>query len=224
MRITWLGHAGFELVDRANVVIDPFIKGNPLAPDMELEPDVIAVTHGHGDHLGDAIEIAQETGAVLVAVHEISKYAASKGIEAEGMNMGGSIEVQGVRFTMTPAWHSSGIDAAEFGFSGGQPAGFVIEDELIVYHTGDTALFGDMRLIGDLYRPEVMLVPIGGRFTMGPREAALAVSWVRPEIAIPMHYDTFDVIEQDPDEFAGLVEALSDTEVIVLEPGENLDI
>lgn len=224
MRITWLGHAGFEIEDRRNVVIDPFIKGNPLAPDIELEPDIMAVTHGHADHLGDAVEIAQETGATLVAIHEIANYAAGKGVEAEGMNMGGTIEVNDVQFTMTQAWHSSGIDAAEFGFSGGDPAGYVIEDRARVYHAGDTALFSDMRLIGDLYRPEVMLVPIGDRFTMGPREAALAVSWVRPEIAIPMHYDTFEAVEQDPDEFAELVEGLCDTEVVVLEPGETLEL
>jgi L-ascorbate metabolism protein UlaG (beta-lactamase superfamily) len=225
MKLTWLGHAAFELIGKKRILIDPFISGNPLSPKKieELQPEVIAITHGHGDHLGDTIAIAKQNKAVAVAIHEIACYLQAKGIEAIGMNMGGSIDL-GVKITMVPAWHSSGIDEAKLGFSGGTACGYIIEDGVKIYHAGDTALFSDLKLIGEIYRPEIALLPIGDRFTMNPQTAAVAVSWIKPAVAIPMHYNTFPLIAQDPEQFAAFVKEKSpETRVVILKPGETFE-
>jgi L-ascorbate metabolism protein UlaG (beta-lactamase superfamily) len=226
MKITWLGHAAFLMEGRKRILIDPFITGNPMAPCKaeEIECDVIAVTHGHGDHLGDAIPIAKRNNIPIIAIHEIARYGEKQGAEAIGMNLGGSAEVAGVKFTMVQAWHSSGIDESGFGFSGGDPAGFIIKDQITIYHAGDTCLFSDMKLIGELYTPEIAMLPIGDRFTMNPETAAKAASWIKPEIIIPMHYNTFPPVEQDPQEFKSLVESLCDCEVLICEPGKTEEV
>ncbi len=139
------------------------------------------------------------------------------------MNIGGTFRVADVSFTMTRAIHSSDITVTDPPTCGGDAAGFVIDDGIRVYHAGDTALFDDMRLIGDLYRPDVALLPIGDRYTMGMREAAIAASWIRPHLVIPMHYNTWPRISQDPAEFREMVEMLCDTEVVILEPGDSLE-
>jgi L-ascorbate metabolism protein UlaG (beta-lactamase superfamily) len=181
------------------------------------------VTHAHADHLGNAGEIARRTGCMVIAVSELAKYLNRQGARAEGMNIGGSLRVRETIFRMTPAVHSAGTTELSSPLYGGEAAGFVIEDGAKVYHAGDTALFRDMSLIGELYRPEVALLPIGGRFTMGSREAAIAASWIRPKIAIPMHYDTNPGIQADPAEFLALVETLCDTEVLIMEIGETIE-
>ena len=227
VKITWLGHSAFLLKAEKKVLIDPFISGNPTAPcsPEELDPDIIAVTHGHRDHLGDTIEIGKRTGCRIISIHEVANYIKSKGVFAEGMNKGGTVHVEGIALTMTEALHSSSIDASGFSFDGGCPAGFVIGiGGRSIYHAGDTGVFGDMRLIGELYEPELALLPIGDRFTMGIKEAVKAVELIRPEIVVPMHYSTFDVIKQDPEEFKRAVEAKVDTKVIIMRPGESIEL
>ncbi|MHC1755122.1 MAG: metal-dependent hydrolase [Methanosarcina sp.] len=227
VKITWLGHAAFLLEDEKKLLIDPFISGNPKAPcsPEDLDPDIIAVTHGHRDHLGDTIAIGARTGCRIISIHEVANYIKSKGIFAEGMNKGGTMEVEGVTLTMTHALHSSSIDASGFSFDGGSPAGFVIGiGGHSIYHAGDTGVFGDMQLIGELYKPEIALLPIGDRFTMGIKEAVKAVELIEPEVVVPMHYNTFDVIRQDPEEFRKAVEAKVNTKVIIMEPGESIEL
>ena len=227
VKITWFGHASFLLEAEKKVLIDPFISGNPVAPcsPEELDPDIIAVTHGHRDHLGDTIEIGKRTGCRIISIHEVANYIKSKGVFAEGMNKGGTMNVEGITLTMTDALHSSSIDASGFSFDGGCPAGFVIGiGGHSIYHAGDTAVFGDMQLIGELYEPELVLLPIGDRFTMGIKEALKAVELIRPKIVVPMHYNTFDVIRQDPSVFKQAVEAKTGTKVIVMKPGESIEL
>lgn len=217
MRLTWLGHACFCLEGSRTVLIDPFIPGGSLP----VEPDIVAVTHAHADHLGMTLELEKKT----VAINEIAKYLAAKGLAVEPMNIGGSITVDGVRFTMTPALHSSWLEDEGMGFYGGTAAGFVITmDGVAVYHAGDTALFSDMQLIRDLYRPDVALLPIGGRYTMGPEEAMIAARYTGAKLAIPMHYDTFPAIEQDVQKFKQAVERTTPIRVRILSPGEGIDI
>ncbi len=227
MKVTWLGHAAFEVeLDGINILVDPFLSGNPKAaksPD-EVEPDLVLVTHGHGDHLGDAIDICKRTGATLVAIYEIAVYAQSQGVEnVEEMNIGGTIEVEGLEIVQVPALHSSEIVEDGKIVAGGTPTGYVVTgSDGSFYHAGDTGVFKGMEIIGELYEPEVAMLPIGSRFTMGPKEAALAVELIEPEVVIPMHYGTFPPIEVDPEEFVKEVEKRDvDVEVVVLEPGET---
>ena len=190
-----------------------------------MSPDIIAVTHGHGDHLGDTIEIGARTGCRIFSIHEVANYIKSKGVFAEGMNMGGTVNVEDTTLTMTHALHSSSIDAADFSFDGGSPAGFVIGiGGHTIYHAGDTGVFGDMQLIGELYNPEIALLPIGDRFTMGINEALKAVELIRPQIVVPMHYNTFDVIRQNPIAFKQLVEAKTEAKVLIMKPGDSIEI
>jgi L-ascorbate metabolism protein UlaG (beta-lactamase superfamily) len=216
--ITWYGHACFK-VD--NVLIDPFVP-NPLCnlPFDEIMEgvDIIAVTHGHADHLGNAEDLAKTYNVPVVTNHEISVYLSEKGVNAEGMNIGGTIEINGAKITMVKAEHSSDISPT---ISGGVAAGFIINDR--VYHAGDTGLFGDMELIGEIYAPQIALLPIGGRYTMGIDEALVAIELIYPEIVIPMHYNTFPLIEVDVNEFVKKAEALG-VEVIVPKVGEPLDL
>lgn len=227
VKITWLGHAAFLLEADKKVLIDPFISSNPVAPcsPEELNPDIIAVTHGHGDHLGDTIEIGARTGCRIFSIHEVANYIKSKGVFAEGMNKGGTVNVEDTTLTMTHALHSSSIDAAGFSFDGGSPAGFVIGiGGHTIYHAGDTGVFGDMQLIGELYNPEIALLPIGDRFTMGINEALKAVELIHPQIVVPMHYNTFDVIRQNPVVFKQLVEAQTEAKVLIMKPGDSIEV
>ena len=183
--------------------------------------DIVAVTHGHADHMGVAVDLKLPT----VAINEVAKYLKSKGIPAEGMNIGGTITVEGVAFHMVQAVHSSWIEEAGIGCNGGGAAGFVIGMEgKRVYHAGDTALFSDMKLIGELCHPDVALLPIGGRFTMGPEEAMIAAQYIGAPLVIPIHYDTWPVIRQDPGLFRAALQRTTDIRVNILAPGESLTI
>ena len=226
MKITWHGHSNFEIEDSLDTIVDPFFTGNPTAEISweTVSPDVLVVTHGHADHLGDAISIAKATECEMICVNELAKYAQSNGADAMGANIGGTIELGMTRYSLVPAVHSNGIDDAGFGWDAGSPAGVVIGDSSVVYHAGDTALFNDMSLIRELYKPKVALLPIGGRFTMDPEAALMAVKLIKPEIVIPMHFNTFDVIKADPYKFQKMVEENTDTEAIILQPGDNIDV
>lgn len=227
MKITWLGHAAFLIEGRDRVLVDPFLTGNPKASisSDKVDCDVICVTHGHADHLGDAVEIARRTGAVIASIVEMSMYIERCDVESVGFNLGGTAKVKNTAITMVPAFHSSSIGAPGLEFSAAMPVGLLIDTEKVVYHAGDTCVFGDMKLIRELYKPEVALLPIGGFFTMDPRQAALATSLIEPASVIPMHYGTWDLIEQDPAEFEKLVGSSSPTtKVVVLKPGESLEV
>jgi L-ascorbate metabolism protein UlaG (beta-lactamase superfamily) len=217
MRLTWLGHACVMLEGSRQVLIDPYIPEGKL----EVSPDLVAITHGHDDHLGEAVRLNRKT----IAITEIGKYLRSKGLTVETMNLGGTITVDGVSFTMTPALHSSWLESCGFGFYGGTACGFVVEmDGARVYHAGDTALFSDMRLIGELYHPDVALLPIGGRFTMGPKEAMMAANLVGAGIVIPIHYNTWPAITQDAALFKQAIERTTDIRVEILPPGGSIEL
>jgi L-ascorbate metabolism protein UlaG (beta-lactamase superfamily) len=218
MQLTWLGHACVILKGSKKILIDPFIEGGSV---LDTTPDLVAVTHGHGDHMGETVALAKKT----IAITEIAKYLKSKGLPVEGMNIGGTITVDGVSFTMTPAAHSSWIEEAGTGYCGGTAAGFVISmDGITVYHAGDTGLFSDMKLIGDLYHPDVALLPIGGRYTMGTAEAMMAAQFIGANQVIPIHYNTWDKIAADPHSFKRALEKATDIRVTVLQPGESIEI
>ncbi|MDH5438131.1 MAG: metal-dependent hydrolase [Candidatus Bathyarchaeota archaeon] len=217
-RIRWLGHSAFEIqLMNKTVLIDPWLDGNPKAPLRASDitkADIVCVTHDHSDHLGDALDICKRTGATFVGVHELSVYAQEKGVEETvGINIGGTVDVKGTGISMVRAFHSC---------TRGAPAGFVLKGEgKTIYHAGDTGLFGDMRLIGEIHRPDVALIPIGGYYTMGDREAARAVKLVNPSVVIPMHYQTFPVLASSAKSFTRIVrETLPEVKVVVLEPGE----
>jgi len=230
MKLNWNGHAFFEveLATGHRIAIDPFTAGagNPVTgvEADDVEADTTVLTHAHGDHFGATLEL----GNPVLGIHEIANYVQEQGLEdaagtGGGMNMGGTVEVGGAEFTMVPAHHSSGCPGADGPFmgEGGDPAGFVIDDgETTFYHTGDTALFGDLKtVIADVFEPDLVALPIGDVFTMGPEHASIAVDWLDPDAVIPIHYDTFGPIEQDPHAFADRVD---DADVHVLKPGSSL--
>jgi len=226
MKITWLGHAAFLIEGRDRILIDPFLLGNPKASvtPEEVDCDIICVTHGHGDHLGDAVAIARRTGAVVACIVEMSEYLEKCEVESIGFNIGGTARIKNTSITMVPAFHSSSIGAPGLEFSAAIAVGMVIDSGKVVYHAGDTCVYGDMKITGELYNPEVALLPIGGFFTMDPRQAALAASFIGAKTVVPMHYGTWEPIEQDPEEFKRLVEESSKAKVVVLNPGESLEV
>lgn len=230
--ITWLGHAGFRLQTPGGktIFIDPWLEGNPQAPESEKrieKADIIFVTHGHFDHLGDTIAIAQKTGAKIVAIPELCWWLQGKGIAEDKtayMNKGGTQTVDGLRVTMVHADHSCGaLDDGRIVYTG-EAVGFVIELEngFRFYHAGDTALFGDMRLIGELYQPELAMLPIGDHFTMSPRQAAYALRLLGCKMVIPMHYATFPVLTGTPEALRRETAAIEGLQIFELQPGETL--
>ncbi|HEX9908283.1 MAG TPA: metal-dependent hydrolase [Thermoplasmata archaeon] len=227
MKITWLSHSAFLIEGNDRVLVDPFLTGNPKAPvsQEEIDCDIVCVTHGHGDHLGDAVAIARRTGAVVASIVEMSSYLERTGVKSVGFNLGGTARIRNTSITMVPAFHSSSIGAPGLEFSAAMPVGMVIDSGKVVYHAGDTSVFGDMRMIGQMYKPQVALLPIGGFFTMDPKQAAIAVSLIRPKIVIPMHYGTWPPIDADPKEFEKLVKKSSKgTKVVIMQPGKSLEV
>lgn len=215
--VKWYGHAAFEFeIDGVKGLIDPWIT-NPLSPvkvDDIKGVELILVTHDHGDHLGETVDIASKNNATVVSIYELSLDLEGKGVKAIGMNIGGYFEFKGLKVFMVPAFHSS---------SKGSPIGFVIEGhETTLYHAGDTGVFYDMKLIGEMYKPKIALLPIGGLFTMDPNAALKAVELIKPKVVIPMHYNTFPQIRQDPEKFREAVkEKYPEVKVVILKPGEE---
>ncbi|MDQ0287532.1 L-ascorbate metabolism protein UlaG (beta-lactamase superfamily) [Desulfofundulus luciae] len=227
MKVTFLGHAAFLLEGEATVLIDPFITGNPVTTVRaeDLHPDLILVSHGHGDHLGDTIEIAKRSGATVVSVFELASYCSRQGVQVHGMHIGGSHQFGPVKVKLTPAWHGSGLITNGPAEYLGTPCGFVFTlDGKTIYHAGDTGLFGDMAMVGRLHPIDLALLPIGDNFTMGPEDALEAVHLIKPNLVIPMHYNTWPLIEQDPQEFKRVVEAQTPARVIILAPGESYEV
>ena len=226
LNLTWFGHSAFLLKAPLgrSVLIDPWLE-NPKAPPgaKAMTPvDLILVSHGHSDHVGNTIEIAQRTNATVISIYEISLYLQKQGVvNAQGMNKGGTMSVDGLKVTMVDARHSSDLDVGGTVVPGGEPAGFVVEFEngFRMYHAGDTAVFGDMRIIADLYKPQLAILPIGGLYTMDPREAAYACTLLKPKYVVGMHYGTFPVLAGTPTELKKYLPASLRKIVVELEPG-----
>jgi L-ascorbate metabolism protein UlaG (beta-lactamase superfamily) len=230
LRITWFGHATFfvRTPGGVRVLFDPWFAGNPACPEASRRPpkaDLILVSHGHRDHMDDLVPAARASGAPVVAAFELCDWLERKGIETTApMNKGGSQQIAGLRITMTDARHSSGyVDNGRMIYMG-EPAGYVVrlEDGMSIYFAGDTALFGDMRLIGEMYGPEIAFLPIGDRFTMGPEAAARACELLGVRQVVPMHWGTFPMLTGTPTELRALVEPRG-VQVLELKPGETAE-
>jgi L-ascorbate metabolism protein UlaG (beta-lactamase superfamily) len=226
--ITWLGHATFlvRTTGGKRLLFDPWVTGNPSSPPEAKklgELDLILVTHGHSDHTGDAVAIGRSSGAQTLAPFELSLWLQKKGLKnVTGMNPGGTVNMHGLSITMVPAVHSSSVEEDGHIVYLGVATGYVIrfEDGLTAYYAGDTAVFGDMRLIGEMYRPQIAFLPIGDFYTMGPEQAAKASELLGVKKIIPMHYGTFPVLTGTPGRLRELVSARG-VEVLELKPGET---
>jgi L-ascorbate metabolism protein UlaG (beta-lactamase superfamily) len=224
--ITWLGHAAFSIkTGNYTLLVDPFLKRNPMAsasPD-DIEADFILVTHGHGDHLGDSINIARRTGAVIISNSDLCDWLEPMGVKVHGQQLGGGFPHAFGYVKMTLALHGSRMPDGTYG---GNPAGFLItlkENGLKIYLAGDTGLFGDMRLIGE-EGIDLAALPIGDNYTMGPADALRAVKLIQPKTVVPIHYNTFPLIKQDVHAWAKEVELQTTSKVRVLTPGESFDL
>jgi L-ascorbate metabolism protein UlaG (beta-lactamase superfamily) len=230
--LTWLGHSAFRLDSPGGkrIYVDPFLHGNPSCPEAELEPercDLIALTHGHDDHVGDTVALATRFGCPVVAQVELRGWLSTQGLSedvAEAFNKGGTVEVQGIKITLTDAHHSSSTFADGQFLYLGEPAGLVLEleDGLTLYFAGDTNVFGDMQLIGRIYEPDLAVVPIGDHYTMGPREAAVALELLGVTRCMPCHYGTFPLLWGTPEELRELAPA--GVEVLAPSPGETIQL
>ena len=217
--VRWLGHSAFEVsTSKLKVFVDPFLSNNPQAVVKAREigkADFILVSHDHSDHLGDAVLIAKNTGATVVAVPEVASKIGGN-VKTTAPNIGSMVDVGGLKVVMVPAFHTCSM---------GMPVGFVFSLEgKTIYHAGDTGLFGDMKLIGEVYKPDVALIPIGGYYTMGPIEASIATSLIKPKTVIPMHYGTFAVLEPNPDRFIEETKKTApNVKIVILKPGESYE-
>lgn len=226
IELTWLGHAAtrIRLGDGTTILIDPWLEGNPACPEQEHTQervDAIYLTHGHFDHVGNTVAVAKATEAQVFAIHEVSLYLESEGVEnVVGSNKGGMVEGPGgVRACLTDAVHSSGISGDAGVVPGGEAGGWILDipDGPVLYHAGDTTVFGDMALIKDIYSPDIALLPIGGHYTMGGKVAAAGAKMLGVETVIPIHYGTFPILSGRPDDLESASSAAF--EVVALEPG-----
>lgn len=226
--ITWLGHATvlIQTAKGTNLLIDPFIAHNPKFPKGYSLPEkihYILLTHGHGDHISDAVPVAQKHGATVVAIYELAAYVGSKGAaNTMGMNLGGTVKLEDVAVTMVEATHSAAAQDENGTHYVGVATGFVLSvaGGPVLYHAGDTNVFGDMKLIAQLYQPQLAMLPIGGFYTMGPTEAALAAQLLEVKIILPLHFGTFPPLTGTPDELARLLG--NSAQVVRCVPGETI--
>jgi L-ascorbate metabolism protein UlaG (beta-lactamase superfamily) len=227
LKLTWVGHATFriETPEGKTVYIDPWVMNNPKAPTSEKlvkKVDLMLITHGHGDHIGDAVEIAKQHNPKVVGIPELCGWLKKKGVQQTfEMNKGGTQNIDGVKITMVHADHSCGIQDGDQLVYGGEACGYVIEfsNGVKMYHAGDTNVFGDMHIIRELYAPEIAMIPIGDHYTMSPREAAYACKLLQPKTVIPMHFGTFPVLTGSPAELKKLVTGM---EVLEMQPGQTI--
>lgn len=228
VKAQWLGHSAFRLTtpNRTSILIDPFLSQNPTTPDAhkkQEDVDYILLTHGHADHVGDTLDIAADTGCTVVAPVELSQLLVGKhGLDEDQaieFNKGGTVNFDDFSVTMVSANHSSSFQ----GDYAGEPAGLVIsfDDDITFYHLGDTNIFYDLKLYGELYKPDVLAVPMGDHYTMDPKEAAMACKLIDADYAVPIHYGTMPVLSGDPEDFKALTEEACNTEVWIPGAGEN---
>jgi L-ascorbate metabolism protein UlaG (beta-lactamase superfamily) len=226
VKVTWLGHAAFSLdVDGHKILIDPFFSDNPVAAVTadDVEADYIFVSHGHGDHVGDTVAIAKRTGAMIISNFEIVSWFQGQGVEnVHPQHIGGGFEYPFGYLKLTIAHHGSALPDGSYG---GNPAGMLLTapDGKKVYFACDTGLFYDMKLIGE-EGIDLAVLPIGDNFTMGPDDALRAVKLINPQVVVPVHFDTWELIAQDPKAWAKRVEAETDTTCVVLAPGETYEL
>ena len=230
-KITWLGHSTFTITTPSGKVIllEPWVLNNPACPPSHKKfsrIDVMLITHGHGDHMGDAVALAREHKPQIVGIYEVCLWLESKGFgeQTRPMSKGGTQKVGEIEVTMVHAIHSSGIEDDGKVVYGGEPCGYIVRlpGGLSLYHAGDTAVFGDMKLIGELYAPDLACLPIGDHFTMGPREAAVAIRLLGVHHVIPMHYGTFPVLTGTPEKLRQITQDIAGLEIYTLKPGESL--
>jgi L-ascorbate metabolism protein UlaG (beta-lactamase superfamily) len=224
-KVTWYGHAALGLETGGyKILVDPYFTDNPAASTnaAKLGADFILLSHGHGDHLGDTVEIAKRTGATVITVNEIAGWLGKKGVKAHGQHLGGGHQHPFGYLKLTLALHGSGLPDGAYG---GNPAGFLLTtlEGSKIYMACDTGLFGDMRLIGE-EGIDLAILPIGDNYTMGPADALRAVKLIQPKHVIPIHYDTWGLIVQDPQAWKKQVEAETNAQVHVLKPGESLSV
>jgi len=225
MKLRYFSHSTFQITTESGtkILIDPFLDGNPTSPvnSSDVAADYIILTHAHGDHLGDSFSIAERCGSLFICVNELAEYCKSKGYKAHNMHIGGGFDFDFGRVKFTIAHHGSMTPDNTYA---GEPAGAIVSiDGKSIYHTGDTGLFFDMKLIGEMNSIDYMLLPIGDNFTMGINDAVKAVELTSPKVAVPMHYNTFPVIQADPNEFKKKVEAKG-IECKVLDYGEEISL